>query len=441
MNPPPLFPTSNYLRLLFALLASSTAPLLVRSDGVPIAVRKMSLDEGEKLMPEYLAFAVPRQYPLAEAADYVGSSRSSLSLRGTEDDKDTSPAFQRPWSIHLLSPRNGNNARDAQAAVNAAQRDVLQRLQGRQFSCPENTAACTNIGQSDYCCQTGTTCFTVEGSPAAGNVGCCPDGENCKGSVGNCAGGSTACAANVGGGCCIPGYVCANVGCIGSWVSLITQTTVTSTVVNEPTPTTVVTTVVVTVTPSIEPTTRTVTSTKTDQPPAPSTTTATQTQTQTGETDTSSYASAIAPVLPTASADYCPTGFYACLAFGSGGGCCRTGRDCATTSCPPPAVTTTITDGGVTVVVPVSDAQDAASALPTSTCAGGWFLCGSDAGPVAGCCPSGYQCGTASCTLSSGSTPVATAIKELPSSGVLSRKSDHGALWAIIASGMALLMV
>lgn len=213
MHNPPLLPRSNHRRLLLGLLASSTAPLLVRSDAVPTAIRKMSLDDGEKLMPEYLAFAVPRQYPLAEAADYIGSSRSSFPPRGTNDDNDTSPAFQRPWSIHLLSPRDENNARDAQAAAAVAQRDVLQRLQGRQFSCPENTFACTNIGQSDYCCQKGTACFTVEGSPAAGNVGCCPDGENCKGSVGDCTGGSTACAANVGGGCCIPGYVCANVGC------------------------------------------------------------------------------------------------------------------------------------------------------------------------------------------------------------------------------------
>lgn len=33
----------------------------------------------------------------------------------------------------------------------------------------------------------------------------------------------------------------------------------------------------------------------------------------------------------------------------------------------------------------------------TSTCASGWFMCGSDAGDRPGCCPSGYDCGTASC--------------------------------------------
>lgn len=55
---------------------------------------------------------------------------------------------------------------------------------------------------------------------------------------------------------------------------------------------------------------------------------------------------------------------------------------------------TTLISDGATVVVPATDVptDDA-----TSTCAGGWFLCGKDAGPVAGCCPSGYDCGTASC--------------------------------------------
>ncbi|PNP49612.1 hypothetical protein THARTR1_09623 [Trichoderma harzianum] len=93
----------------------------------------------------------------------------------------------------------------------------------------------------------------------------------------------------------------------------------------------------------------------------------------------------------------CPTGFYGCLAT-HGGGCCRTDRDCQTLSCPAPS--STIISHGVTVVVPAND-------VPTPTasdeCASGWFLCGKDAGSVAGCCPSGYKCGTASCFTSSAS--------------------------------------
>lgn len=88
----------------------------------------------------------------------------------------------------------------------------------------------------------------------------------------------------------------------------------------------------------------------------------------------------------------CPTGFYGCLAT-HGGGCCRTDRNCDIHNCPAPS--TTIVTDGATIVVLATDAPPAPG--PVSTCADGWFLCGRDAGPVAGCCPDGYSCGTASC--------------------------------------------
>jgi len=105
---------------------------------------------------------------------------------------------------------------------------------------------------------------------------------------------------------------------------------------------------------------------------------------------------------------YCPTGFYACFAS-AGGGCCQTGRDCATASCPPLA-STTVVSNGKTVVVPATGVPASAR----STCGAGWFLCGPDAGPVAGCCPSGYACGTASCSLS-GPAGTGTVQKVFPS--------------------------
>jgi hypothetical protein len=105
----------------------------------------------------------------------------------------------------------------------------------------------------------------------------------------------------------------------------------------------------------------------------------------------------------------CPTGFYGCLAT-HGGGCCQTGRNCETTSCPPQSSTTVVSEGA-TVVVAATDVPSQAS----STCAGGWFLCGEAAGPVAGCCPSGYQCGTASC-FSAGASETAQVQKEFPES-------------------------
>lgn len=50
---------------------------------------------------------------------------------------------------------------------------------------------------------------------------------------------------------------------------------------------------------------------------------------------------------------------------------------------------------GVTVAVP-SGTDGAAVGLGANGCALGWFSCASGQG--GGCCPSGYACGTSSCT-------------------------------------------
>lgn len=152
-----------------------------------------------------------------------------------------------------------------------------------------------------------------------------------------------------------------------------------------------------------------------------SSTTSTISKTSTS-TSTSSSGDASAPVRPTSGttstvSDFCPTGFYACSAV-YGGGCCQTGRDCQTTSCPSTAYTTIISSG-VTIAVPATDVP---ATTTTGTCAGGWSLCPTSAGPTAGCCPSGYSCGTASCFLATGSATASLA-KEIPDSAARSRES------------------
>ncbi|KAI1631731.1 hypothetical protein F4809DRAFT_657432 [Biscogniauxia mediterranea] len=411
---------------------------------LPTAIKKMSLDEGEKFMPEYYAFAPEPSF--AEAQSSPDSSTfwaRSLALTPEEEallalNSSATIRYRPPFPRHYDYRRAVGADADADVSSGGRRflyrraRDALARLQGRQFSCPDNTASCDNIDQPNYCCVEGTTCFVVTDSPEAGNVGCCPEGQNCGGSVGTCTDDSTACPADVGGGCCVSGFVCAEVGCVASSVSVITSTTVTSTVVTSPTPTTQVITVVVTVTPSATPATSTVTRT---------TTAAGASTSSTGTiTTTTTTAAGIPPVRPTSSGSgsqtslsspttttitssptdpgYCPTGFYACLAS-AGAGCCRTGRDCSTTSCPPPPAMTTYTANGVTVAVPAGDASAASAAGPDAapTCAGGWFMCGADAGPVPGCCPDGYVCGTASCTLSAAAAETATVQKEMPGGG------------------------
>jgi hypothetical protein len=103
----------------------------------------------------------------------------------------------------------------------------------------------------------------------------------------------------------------------------------------------------------------------------------------------------------------CPQAFYACSASYPGAGCCRIGRDCSTTNCPPLPASTTIVqiDGSRTIAVPL---VPAATTLAVGTCATGWASCAASVG--GNCCPSGWQCGTESCT-STGPTATTTVGK------------------------------
>lgn len=198
--------------------------------------------------------------------------------------------------------------------------------------------------------------------------------------------------------------------------------TFTSVAIGVAPPSTVIVTIVTTITPStLQPsttitTTQTVLDTTGANPAYRLTLTLSSDDTTTTAVQSSDTTTATAPnSSPTDTASYCPTGFYGCLAK-HGGGCCRTDRDCATSSCPPTAYTTIIPGPLVTVAVPVSDLPNSAAAALTS-CAAGWYLCGSDAGTLPGCCPSGYACDIASCTATgAGATASPTLQKEVPGS-------------------------
>lgn len=219
-----------------------------QSRTLPTAVRKMSLDEGEKFMPEYFAFAPLDLY----GGEQAQTPLSSLEPRGLEAqvlspeeealltaNSSAALVFRPPFPRHY--DYRGREARDGGRGNNIGSKDssrstkgrgdgereaeadswtlyrraidALARLQGREFACPGGTHVCSNINQPNYCCTDGTTCFVVEDAPDAGNVGCCPDGQSCGGSVASCADGNTACPAQKGGGCCIPGFVCVDIGC------------------------------------------------------------------------------------------------------------------------------------------------------------------------------------------------------------------------------------
>ncbi|OAA72723.1 hypothetical protein LEL_08507 [Akanthomyces lecanii RCEF 1005] len=380
--------------LLAAVLqASSSAAVAERS---PTALRKLAPDANEKIFPQHLAFASLSFGDAALAAHQFLDAQDAGLLR-TQPQQQPRP--YRPAFARHHTETEGNALRRAA--------EVLALLQRRSAACPSGMSGCSAIGQPNKCCQDGTVCTKVDDA-SVGGIACCPQGSSCGGRVGACPSDATSCAADLGGGCCIPGYVCQGMGCVPS-ASATATTTVVATSTHAPSattitstqttwvdgaPSTVIVTQTITLTSSRTATTKTTTKTVTESESGSSSSTVTggapwrPTGTATSESSTTITTTGEEE---TSTQEGCPTGFYGCLAT-HGGGCCQTDRDCQTHSCPPQA-STTVVSNGKTVVVPASDVPS----MATSTCAAGWFLCGTDAGARAGCCPSGYDCGTASC--------------------------------------------
>lgn len=165
--------TSSFLSL--PILASYLSLASAKQDSSPTAIRKLSPDCNEKIFPHHLAFA-----PLESLLD---PNRTYI------------PAFA-PHSHGTVLRRAA---------------EVLALLQKRQ-ACPGGMKSCSGVGSGVKCCQEGTYCVDV-GDAVAGGIACCPDGVSCGGGVGECPDGATSCSAELGGGCCIPGYVCEGLGC------------------------------------------------------------------------------------------------------------------------------------------------------------------------------------------------------------------------------------
>ncbi|KGO62256.1 Mitochondrial substrate/solute carrier [Penicillium expansum] len=262
--------------------------------GPALGVKKMSDDEGEKFFLDYWSFG-----------DVFSSV--NISERYLSDEEGFSPArfvaqsypFGPSYSLGSdgdseLLPREYNDSTD-------------NLFEKRDFKCPTGTWACASIGRSDRCCGSGETCEIVADT-GHGNVGCCPSWKTCSGTIGSCA-----------------------------YVTVITVT-VHSTVVLS------------TVTYSTKPQDTTSTSTLCSSPSASSHSSKSTTNDSLAPPARPTNLSVVTSA--TRGADVCPTGFYACSAVYQGG-CCRTGRDCDTTSCPTTSSTTMISDG-VTIVAPVA---------------------------------------------------------------------------------------
>ncbi|KJZ79558.1 hypothetical protein HIM_01027 [Hirsutella minnesotensis 3608] len=349
----------------------------------PTAVRKLSPDVGQKIFAEHLAFP----------DDCFGQETNS-GVNGTTEGC-LRPAYLRH-----------NDYAQSLALRRAIE---LPSLFDKRAACPAGMNSCAAQGSPNKCCQEGTYCTDVPDA-LVGHVACCPRGTQCGGQVGSCPSDAVSCPPALGGGCCISGYVCRGSGCVPSAAAStpaqtriqyplpIETVTSTQTTVVDGNPSTIIVTEIVTITSSTSPTSK-----------ATATTTPSEVSSGVGiapwrPTDSSVSASTTTPSPSGGPGDAsnstqqgCPTGFYGCLAT-HGGGCCRTDRDCQTHSCPAPA-STTVVSNGETVVVPLPTGATGADATATAsaTCANGWFLCGRSAGPEAGCCPSGFDCGSASC--------------------------------------------
>ncbi|EMC97467.1 hypothetical protein BAUCODRAFT_33183 [Baudoinia panamericana UAMH 10762] len=406
---------------------------------VPLGIRKMSEDEGEKFWPHYWDFGEEPAHLLEEAASLVSSN---LSLG------------RAPIAPHT------NHGRSL---------SILGRsIFARAFQCPTNTTSCSSLG-SDLCCPTGESCVTN----SSGSICCCPAGQSCtSASCSSCAAGYTSCPNSPNGGCCIPGAVCAGTGCVfvGTQTTVVTlpTSTVTATISSSrsisssttPTPTTAsiapaavtsvsistvtvtqsisgaMTTIIQPVTVLITPTTSTTTISPSSQSSLVCSSGYQSCAASLGGgccpngqicaasnlcvNATTSTISAGAPILPTSDStttasvsaasvastattnDICPTGYYVCSAYYMGG-CCRVGRDCDTTSCPS-SESTAIISSGATVVVPYTSTTVVGGGTTTAaspagsqgSCANGWYSCPASAS--GGCCPSEYVCGAVSCS-------------------------------------------
>ncbi|KAJ6140910.1 hypothetical protein N7497_011803 [Penicillium chrysogenum] len=288
--------------------------------GPALGVKKMSDDEGEKFFLDYWSFG----------DDYSSGNVTE----GHISDDGFSPARFVAQSYPFAPSYSLGTDGDSQFLPWENSHSANNLLEKRDFKCPAGTWACTSIGRSDRCCGSGETCEIVADT-GHGDVGCCPSWKTCSGMIGSCQSGYTACSEALGGGCCIPGYDCVEGGC--AYITTITVTLHSTVMLS-------------TVTYSTKPQDTTSTSASFSFP----TTSSHSSKTTTNDglapparpTNLSTVTSA------TRGDDVCPTGFYACSAVYHGG-CCRTGRDCDTTSCPTISSTTVVSDG-VTIVAPAA---------------------------------------------------------------------------------------
>lgn len=172
----------------------------------PLGLLKMRPVEGEMFFPEYWRFG---------SDEHVGPETASSDerdiLRGWANATILDP-LEAPLKIHRLHHKQQVPPRPVLGWLPRIPRGLSTPLSRREYQCPGDTFSCTDINQPNSCCPIGGACQMISGSEL-GDVGCCRKGQTCSQQVAGCLNGYTSCPASLGGGCCIPGYECIDVGC------------------------------------------------------------------------------------------------------------------------------------------------------------------------------------------------------------------------------------
>lgn len=187
-----------------------------------VGVRKMPGDDGEMFFPEYWVFE--SEVDNNPAKTYGKRISVSSHLEDYQDREGLNywvnstllHPLQAPLSLHSVESRVWRG--------NRMPRAILEKLSKRDFKCPGNTFSCSSINRPNSCCQTGESCQSIA-DVGLGDVGCCAQGQTCSQQVSSCQQGYKSCPGSSGGGCCIPGYECVDVGCETTPLSLVSAQT------------------------------------------------------------------------------------------------------------------------------------------------------------------------------------------------------------------------
>ncbi|KAK4104249.1 hypothetical protein N658DRAFT_484252 [Parathielavia hyrcaniae] len=187
---------------------------------LPTAIRKMPPDQGAKFHHEYCAFSDHHTAALSPPSHALHPAIAARSPYETDDARRTwaNTSAELPLRPPFAVLSGPEEEEDDDESTSSPGWDLFRRaasalafLERRQWACPSGTRNCSSIGYPNSCCGESETCMEVPDT-GLGPVGCCPSGATCGGGISGCADGSTACGSEIGGGCCIPGFVCQGVG-------------------------------------------------------------------------------------------------------------------------------------------------------------------------------------------------------------------------------------